>query len=163
RRSVTFASRSRQPRFESWSRNSTVPESAVRRTLSNLERSSLWTNSKIPSPKTAASVQPIICSTELLAYLHCASEKASTRSVVEATRLRKCALRRRVLATSAQPRIPKTTSPRHASRRCNEIRFETFRSLVLAIERATFNDTFDVSAVSVDKRRSGAIVLDKCS
>jgi hypothetical protein len=99
----------------------------------------------------------------LLAYLHCASENANTRSVVEATRLRKCALRRRVLATSAQPRTPKTTSPRTASRRWSEISFETFRSLVLAIERATFNDTFDVSAVSVDRRRSGAMVLGKCS
>src|SRR3954468_11549158 len=93
--------------------------------------------------------------TELLAYRHCSPEKTSTRSVVEATTLRKCALRRRVLATSAQLSIPKIARPNPASRRSMKTTFDTFLSLRFAIERATFNDTFEVRAVRIVSRVSG--------
>ena len=79
--------------------------------------------------------------------------------MVEVTRLWKCALRRRVLVTSAQLRIPNTVEAEAREQTLQrDPSVETFRSVAAPIECSTFNATFDVMPVRIARRCSGGIV-----
>ena len=89
-----------------------------------------------------------------------AAPNTATRSVEDVTRLRKCTVWRRVAAINAQTSSSDIMRPALPSRTWIVIRSPMFRSSVLAIVRAAFSETFDVSAASTRSRSIGLVRSD---
>ncbi len=75
------------------------------------------------------------------------------------TRLRKCAVCRRVAPISAHPSSSETRKPAAPRIVWSVIRLSTLRSSAVAIERAAFSETFEVSAERMRSRENGIALV----